>query len=89
MGKIPPYKAEIDFFRPNSGKWYSGGEIEVSHYEFDDDLLQEIVDKQSVMRNGWQGEYDVVVKAFGDNAPFLHRIFRASKFANIRKKSEV
>lgn len=83
MGKVDPYMIKVDFFKRSSGKWYSGGEVEVSHYIHDDGFLQDIVNNQAILNDGWQYEnyYDVVTDNIDDgDDPFAKHVFRSERF---------
>lgn len=87
MGKVEPYLIKIDFFKKGSGKWYSGGEVEVSHYIYDDGFLQDIVNNQTILRDGWQDEdfFNVVTRNVDDDGdePYAHHLFDSSRFVGL------
>lgn len=85
MGQLKPFTVAVDFFKPESGKWYTSGKAEVSHHLFEDEFLQDIVDTQDAMQDGWQGRYTVVVRNMDDDDPFSCKLFLPSRFANVQK----
>lgn len=70
-------KIRVDFYR-TGGKWYSGGEADICYPLWGDDLIQELVNKQDIMTEGWQGNYLVVTSDTCENQ--LDNDFRGFNF---------
>jgi hypothetical protein len=72
-------KLQIDFYR-ETGKWYTGGEIEIPDglYIWSDEFKQSIVDNQGMLVDGWQDDFIVVTADHPDNEkdPTYHNFYR-------------
>lgn len=77
---------QVDFYK-ESGKWYSGGEVEVEHELFQDEFRQDIVNNQKILNDGWQGNFIVVTNNLPDDNLFAMQLFLPSKFAGISKNT--
>lgn len=86
MKETKTYEINVDFFKPQSGKWYSGGTVKVDHYLFEKEFKQDIVNNQKVLHDGWQGEFVIVTDNNNDDDPFAKRIFRAEEFIGVRRQ---
>ena len=76
----------INFFKP-SGKWYTGGTVEVSSQLYEmDELIQDIVNNQDLLVDGWQGDFDVVIEAVDEN-DFATHLFKSDRFIGIAKEN--
>lgn len=85
MEKHLQYDIQVDFYK-KSGKWGYGGVVTVHHYDFDDQFKQDIVDNQSIIRDGWQSDdYIVVTGNINDDDPFAKRVYPAGSFWGIQK----
>ena len=87
-------KIRIDWYK-ESGKWYAGEEIEISgNYRiWEEEFLQEIVDNQNQLIEGWQGDQFIVVTGDlqkYDEDPnydkFYHQLFPQGRFLGIMKR---
>ena len=70
-----------------SGKYYTSGTAVVNHHLFEDEYKQDIVNTQNGMRDGWPGNYFVVVSSDDNVTGFQEALFLPDDFANIRKES--
>ena len=81
------YNIYVNFYKP-SGKWYASGPVEVSHQLYElDELKQDIVNNQGILREGWQGNYVVTIDQIDSYDPFFTRLFPQGAFAGIRKNN--
>jgi hypothetical protein len=93
-------KILVTWYR-NTGKYYSSGEVEIDeNYIFEEAFKQKIVDRQEVMRDGWQRSdsgYFVVTqdldaelaeyeKSTGKTAFHWH-LFKPGAFAHVYKSN--
>lgn len=86
MGNRPVnQEVNLTFFK-ESGKYYTGGKAVVNHFLFEDEYKQDIVNTQTGMRDGWQGNYYVVVSSDDDAVGFHEALFTPDKFAGIAKQ---
>lgn len=74
----------VDFYK-ESGKWYGGGNVWVKHQLFQDGFMQDIVDNQNILNDGWQGRYIVVTDDIRNDGLFSKQVFLPSRFAGITK----
>lgn len=74
----------VDFYK-DSGKWYSGGKVKVSHHLFEEEFKQDIVDNQSILHDGWQGRFIVVTDNIGDDPYFAKAVFHLGEFSGVKK----
>lgn len=66
MNKVAKYPVQVDFFT-GKGNWKYGGVVEVEHMFWDDGFKQDIVNNQSIINDGWQGEFIVVTSNVDDS----------------------
>lgn len=72
-------------FYKESGKYYTSGKAIVNHYLFDQEYKQDIVNTQDALRDGWQGNYFVVVSSDDIADGFHEALFRTSEFIGVTK----
>jgi hypothetical protein len=79
----------VDWFK-RSGKWYAGQELDVGDTKlYDDAFKQVIVDKQTQLYDGWQGEFHVVTRdldkhhELSEYKEFYMQLFDAAQFVGI------
>jgi hypothetical protein len=86
-------KIKVDFFK-ESGKWYSGGEVEIGEARLwhGEPFRQAIVDHQEILEDGWQGGYHVVTGDLPefDTDPNYHEfsiaLLSKEKFIGVRRR---
>lgn len=87
--KQQPYKVRINFFK-TSGKWAYEAIATTTHFTFEDGFIQDIVNTQDGIHDGWQGEFDVTVENANPDydyktEPFAKRLYKAADFIGIKK----
>lgn len=87
-------KIRIDWYK-ESGKWYAGEEIEISgnYHIWEEEFLQEIVDNQNQLIDGWQADQFIVVtgdlQKYAEDRnyqKFYHQLFPQGRFLGIKKR---
>lgn len=86
MSNRPNNQEVVVTFYKKSGKYYTRGTAVVDHFLFEDEYKQDIVNTQNAMREGWQGNYFLVVTA-NDTEGFHEALFKPEDFVGIHKQS--
>lgn len=75
-------------FYKESGKFYARGVAKVNPYHHGDDYIQDIVDTQTAMGEGWEGSFSVVVSAVddADTIGFHEKMYRPQAFHGFSRK---
>lgn len=77
----------VTFFKL-SGKYYTKGEAVVNHYLFEKEYLQDIVNTQNAMIDGWQGRYYVLTSCDDlKTREFHENLFTPEQFRMIAKQN--
>lgn len=83
---------QVDFYKKATGKWYSGGEVDVGDLQlWDTAFKQTIVNNQKEMQDGWQGRYHVVTSSLpaDELSPnfngFYNALFTAENFKGLKE----
>lgn len=84
MNRPNNHEIKVTFYKL-SGKFYSSGKAFVSHYLFEDDYKQDIVNTQDALREGWEGEFFVVTSSNDDADGFHEALFTPCEFDGMRK----
>lgn len=75
----------LNFYNKH-GKWKYSGKALVNHYLFEDGFKQDIVDTQTAIVDGWQGEYFVQTSCPEEVNGFFEALFLPSSFNDIERK---
>lgn len=73
----------LNFYKP-TGKWYASGKAVVNHFIFQEGFKQDIVDTQSTLRDGWQGEFYVQTSCPEEVNGFFECLFHPEEFKGIK-----
>lgn len=85
-------KIKVDFFK-TGGKWYASCEIDVESQLREDSFMQEVVNKQNAMMEGWQGHYFIVISDTATNEldpnykSFYNRHYMSWDWLGIKRKN--
>jgi hypothetical protein len=81
-----PQVVTVTFYK-ESGKYYTSGTAVVTHFLFEDEYLQDIVDTQRALQDGWQeGPYYVVVSS-NDTKGFHEALYLPGSFAGLTRRA--
>jgi hypothetical protein len=82
-----PVNQEINLtFFKESGKYYTSGKAYVSHWQFEEEYKQDIVNTQNAMMEGWQGNYFLVTSSDDDAEGFHEGLYKPSEFIGFNRK---
>lgn len=84
---------QVNFYK-STGKWYSGGEVEINELHlWSDNFNQTLVNNQEILINGWQEHDWVVVTSNIPPGPprgwFHEHYFPSGSFKGIKKQAKV
>lgn len=71
-----------------SEKWYSSGKAVVNHFTFQDEFKQDIVDTQTALRDGWQGNFYVQTSCPEEVNGFFECLFHPEEFKDIKLQKQ-
>ncbi|USK56531.1 hypothetical protein LIS82_08705 [Cytobacillus solani] len=89
MNRPKNIEIKVSFYK-SSGKWYSSGEAVVNHYLFEDGFLQDIVNTQNCLRDGWQEHenFTIVTSYDGEENYFFEALIRPEIFKGLIKEEK-
>jgi len=88
MNKRPKNQMiDVTFFK-KTGKFYANTYAVVNHFIFEEGFKQDIVNTQEALREGWQGDFIVVVTAPKHVNGFFEGLFYPEEFEGIKKEME-
>ena len=84
-------KLLLNFYKP-SGKWYTSGTAETTHYLFEDGFKQDIINTQDALVDGWNsdGYFTVVVQNVpeDDSMAFHNCLLTPDKLSGYVKEAD-
>lgn len=84
---MKPYNVKVTFYK-ETGKYYADCLLSSTHYLWEEEFKQDIVNNQNCLKDGWQGEFIVTTENENDNDPFCCQMFKSHEFKNIKKEIE-